>query len=72
MQGVHVWCDGKEYNPDSSSAETGGTSHSNEVLLPYARHAGFSALVVAAELSGQSGAPAGPGQQCVMLFQGFR
>lgn len=67
-----MWCDGKEYTPDSSAAEASGNPHSNEVLLPYARHAGTSALVVAAELSGQSGGPAGPGKQCVMLFDSFK
>lgn len=62
VQGVRVWCDGKEY--------TGGTgAGSSEVLLPYARQEDSTALVVAAGLSSSL---AGGGKEAVVLVEGFR
>lgn len=66
MQGVKVWCDGKEYMPHS--ADGGGSD--NEVLLPFARDESNTALVVSAQLPGT--AAAGGGKDCVMLFKDFR
>lgn len=75
-QGVRVWCDGKQYTPQQSSATAssdseGGISRpANEVLLPFARAEGRTALVVAAQLPGASGAAAG--KECVVLMKDFR
>lgn len=78
VQGVRVWCDGKQYTPhnfpaaNSPSAEGDVDSNTNEVLLPFARDEGSTALVVAAQLPGAAGAGCGGGKECVVLFKDFR
>jgi hypothetical protein len=74
VQGVKVWWDGKEFTPQAykAAAGTGADGPSNEVLLPYAREDGITALVVSAQLCDADAAAAGGKKNCVVLFKGFR
>jgi hypothetical protein len=63
LQGVRVWCEGKEY-----AASPTGKPH--EVLLPYAREEHETPVVVAAQLEGAAGTD-GPSRECVVLFGDF-
>lgn len=78
LQGVKVWCGGKEYTPALTAAagnkgSAGSGRPSNEVLLPCAREEGSTALVVSAQASGVSGVSgAGARKECVVLFKDFR
>lgn len=80
VQGVKVWCDGKEYTPPPTPAAGAGGSDStnsgracNEVLLPFAREECSTALVVSAQpLDGVSPGVAGAAKECVVLFRDFR
>lgn len=69
-----MWCDGKQYTPQlssaSSGAEGGAGRPGNEVLLPFARAEGSTALVVAAQLP--CAAAAAAGKECVVLQKNFR
>jgi hypothetical protein len=72
MQGVKVWCDGKDYTPRKPDPSSTGTtaadgpeevSSCNKVLLPFARQECNTSLVVAADVAvpppaAAAGAPA--------------
>lgn len=82
LQGVKVWCDGKEVTsrkagPSGNATEAAGGPDEpgpcNKVLLPFARQDCNTSLVVAAEVaSPPPPAAAAASKQCVVLVRDFR